>query len=78
MSGYEQLLDERERLRRQIDWLCREIPRIGSDPDGTEDFEAYSYCPTRDAAKRCLFKMDAPDAVCAECWKRESANAVKG
>ena len=78
MSGYESLLDEREILRRQIDWLCREIPRIGTERNDDEDFGAYSYCPSRDAAKRCLYGMNAPDAICSECWKRESRKAVNG
>lgn len=70
----EGLLDRIWMLEKQVKWLCNEIPRIGNEDDG--DFVAWSYCPSRDAALNCIFKRNAPDSVCAECWKKASWQAV--
>lgn len=71
----ETLLDRIDLLERQLKWLCNEIPRVGSEYE--EGSVAWSYCPTREAALACTFKMDAPDSVCAECWKKASRKAVE-
>lgn len=74
-TGFERMMDKCEALRKQIDWLCREIPRIGDEDEG---FEAWTWCPTREAYRSCLHKgKDVPSSVCSECWKRESGNASK-
>ena len=70
----ESLLDRINLLERQVKWLCNEIPRIGSEYE--EDFVAWSYCPSREVALACIYRMQAPDSVCAECWNRASLVAV--
>jgi hypothetical protein len=71
----EDLLDRIDLLERQVKWLCSEIPRIGIEYE--EDFVAWSYCPSREVALACIYKMQAPDSVCAECWKKASRKAVE-
>lgn len=70
----EDLLDRIDLLKKQINWLCNEIPRIGSEYE--EDYVAWSYCPSREVALACTYKMQAPDSVCAECWKKASLKAI--
>ncbi len=70
----ESVLDRVNLLEKQVKWLCNEIPRIGSEYE--EDFVAWSYCPSREVALACIYKMQAPDSVCAECWKRASWKAA--
>lgn len=87
LTGFERLLEERDLLRKQIDWLCSEIPKIGTlvEPkDGRPvetalDMDEY-VCPSPALYKTCRNRhnpdQEEADRICSECWKRESLKAV--
>lgn len=86
-TGFERLLEERDVLRKQIDWLCERIPKIGTlvQPDdgrpveSSLDMDEY-VCPNFELYKSCKNRhnpnQEEADKICSGCWKRESLKAV--
>lgn len=70
-TGFERMLDESLVLRKQIDWLCRSIPKIGSDGS------AFGRCPSEGIAKECPYTARHPEQICSECWLNASREAAE-
>lgn len=86
-TGFEALLEERDLLRKQVDWLCERIPSIGTlvEPsdgrpvESSLDMDEF-ICPNFELYKTCKNRhnpnQEEADRICSECWKRESLKAV--
>lgn len=69
-TGFERMLDESLVLRKQIEWLCESIPKIGRGGSA-------SGCPSEGIAKECPYAASRPGQVCSECWRNASREAAE-